>query len=250
MFEQELQLAKKAAILAGNYLSKRQNIHISEDVERDIKLSSDRNSEKIILDCLSDSNLPILSEESGLSKLSESDLYWIVDPLDGTINYYKEIEELCCVSIALFDKNKPILGVINRFALNELYVGVVGQFSEKNDIPIRVSEVNRLNDAILATGFPKNMDFSDENLECFIGNVRRAKKTRMLGSAALMATFVANGKVDMYYEQNICLWDVAGAMAIVEAAGGVTKLNKVDGKDTCNFGAFSTALLMEEFYDT
>ena len=247
MVDEYLKLAKKAAVEAGNFLVDRVDIQVDKSIGRDLKLSSDKESERLIIDCLSASNLPVLSEECGM--IGESDgLRWIVDPLDGTVNYYRGIDDLCCVSIALFDNNEPVLGVVNRFKSNELYTGVVGQSAELNGRPIEVSKVTKMEDAVLSTGYPTGMDYSEESLKNYIQLVRRAKKTRMLGSATLMATFVACGKTDMYFEKDIMLWDVAGAMAIVKAAGGAVRLKSGSSDYKCDFGAFSSKALMEEFY--
>jgi len=247
MVEKYLKLAKKAAVEAGDFLIGRVDIQVDKSLGRDLKLSSDKESERLIIDCLSASNLPILSEECGL--IGESDgLRWIVDPLDGTVNYFRGIDDFCCVSIALFNNNEPVLGVVNRFKCNELYAGIVGQSADINGRPIEVSKVTKMEDAVLCTGYPAEMDFSEENLKNYIRRVRRAKKTRMLGSATLMATFVACGKTDIYFEKDIMLWDVAGAMAIVKAAGGVVQLESSSSDYKCDFGAFSSKALMEEFY--
>ena len=247
MLEEYLRIAKDAATKAGDFLAKRECIHIDSNFERDIKLNSDKNSENLIINCLNESKLPILSEECGLTG-SLDGLHWIVDPLDGTVNYYRGIDELCCVSIALFNGNEPMLGVINRFLLNELYSSLVGQGSKLNGVPIMTSGIRFLKDSILATGFPAGMDFSDESIMNFTRRVQRAKKIRMLGSAALMAAFVACGRVDIYFEQDIRLWDVAGAMAIIKAAGGAVTLCNKDSEYKYDFGAFATESLMEEFY--
>lgn len=250
MLDKYLSIAKEAAIEAGKMLSKRQSVHVDANLKRDIKLSADKESENIIIECLNTTKLPILSEESGLSESNENGYYWIVDPLDGTVNYYKGIDELCCVSIALFEGKTPVLGVVNRYAMNELYSGIVGQSANVNGIHVKPSVVTSLEEAVFSTGFPKSMDFSDDALRRFINNVQRVKKVRMLGSAALMASFVATGNVDLYFEDGIFLWDVAGAAAIVEAAGGVTCLQMSDSNYRCSFGAFSTVSIMEEFYGT
>jgi myo-inositol-1(or 4)-monophosphatase len=201
----------------------------------------------IIIDCLKASGLPILSEECGPVGDMGS-LRWIADPLDGTVNYYRGIDGLCCVSIALFDGNEPVLGVVNRFAAGELYTGMVGQGAELNGVPIGPSGVESSGEAVLTTGFPGGMDHSYGSLHDFTRCVQRVKKVRMLGSAALMAVFVACGRADIYFERGIRLWDIAGAMAIVKAAGGAVRLEMEGADFRCNFGAFATVPLMEEFY--
>jgi len=247
MYDEGLQLAKEAAARAGEFLSRRRNIRVDGDFGHDIKLNSDKESERIIIDCLKVSNLPILSEECGLVGDSGG-LCWIVDPLDGTMNYFKGLDELCCVSIALFDGGEPVLGVVNRFAAGEMFCGAPGAGAAFNGAPVRTSGVESLKDAVMATGFPSAMDYSESSLAGFTRRVQGVKKVRMLGSAALMAAFVACGKVDFYFERDIRLWDVAGAMAIVKAAGGAVKLQMKDADYKCDFGAFAGPRLMEAFY--
>ena len=250
MYEEYLRLAKNAAGKAGEFLLKRQNINVDGNYARDIKLSSDKESERIIIDSLSSSGLPILSEECGLlgKKDEKQSLCWIVDPLDGTVNYYKGIEELCGISIALFDGDTPVLGVVNRFACNELFSGIVGRGAFLNGTPIKTSTVEKLSETVIATGFPAGRSYSDDSLTAFVRRVQGVKKVRMLGAAAIMSAFVANGRVDAYYEESIRLWDIAGAMAVVTAAGGAVRLvGKEDYK--CDFGAFATEKLKEEFYE-
>ncbi len=118
MWTEELELAIKAAEKAGEFLRKRENIHVDALEGKDIKLSSDKISERIIMDILEKSSIPVLSEEYGF-KGQEGDRCWIVDPLDGTINYFKGLDDLACVSIALWKKGKPVLGVVYRFINKE-----------------------------------------------------------------------------------------------------------------------------------
>ena len=247
MLDKYLELATKAALEAGEFLRTRQGICVIGNAAHDIKLSTDRDSEGIIIDQLKQSGLPILSEECGLVG-DTSGLHWIVDPLDGTVNYYKGMDELCCVSIALFDGTEPLLGVINRFASDELFRGIVDKGAELNGAAIETSGVRVLKEAVLTTGFPNAMDHSNDSLMAFARRVQRVKKVRMLGSAALMSVFTACGRIDAYFEQDIRLWDIAGAMAIVKAAGGAVRAERKANEYRCDFGAFASVSLMEEFY--
>lgn len=89
-----------------------------------------------------------------------------------------------------------------------------------NKQPIRVKPFRSPEKAILCTGFPTLMDFSEATMNAFINRVKRFRKIRMIGSAALSLAFVASGKVDAYYEKNIEIWDVAAGLVLVKAAGG------------------------------
>ncbi|PWW08329.1 myo-inositol-1(or 4)-monophosphatase [Paenibacillus cellulosilyticus] len=246
MYKDELQVALEAARKAGDFLLLRENIEVDSRDARDIKLSSDRLSEKIIIDILKTTGIPILSEESGF--IGEKQKYvWIVDPIDGTSNYFKGMSELSCVSIALSNEEGPILGVINRFAKSELYYGVVGQGAFLNGKTISPSKVSKTENAVMATGFPVFGDYSTDGLQHYIRKVQYFKKTRMLGAAALMSTFVANGAIDAYFEDGIMIWDVAAGVAITKAAGGSVKLELLQ-ENKCICQCFANAALMEDYY--
>jgi len=243
----EIELAKQAAISAGQILLKRSNVHIDSVEGKDIKLSSDKQAEAAIMDVLKKSSYSILSEEMGLYTGANGEYRWIIDPLDGTANYYRGLDELCCVSIALWKGDEPILGVINRFATSELYVGIVGEGAWKNDIHISTSRIRNVGKAVLSTGFPVKRDYSTDSLNKFVKSVQCFKKIRMLGTAAIMGTFVAEGKIDSYVEEEIMLWDIAASSAIVKAAGGCNDIIFLeDNKCICKL--FANDALKEDYY--
>ena len=217
-----LSIAKKAAVKASDFLIKSgNNIIVNKSESKDIKLQSDFDSENIVIKILRDnSDFDILSEECGYLKgKNSSKLKWIVDPLDGSLNFSRSLP-LCCISIALWEENNPILGVIFDFNSNLLYSGIVGKGAWCNKLSISVSKVNKKSNSILCTGFPIYSSFKDENIINFISEIQEFKKVRLLGSAALSLAFVANGTVEAYKENNIAIWDVAAGLAIVKAAGG------------------------------
>lgn len=246
MWDRELVLAKKAAKSAGEFLRKRENIHVDALDGKDIKLSSDKMSEKIIMDVLEESGLPVLSEEYGF-KGEEGEQYWIVDPLDGSLNYFKGLDEFACVSVALWQKDRPVLGVVYRFMKDEMFYGCEGKDAYLNGEKIRPSDVRETSQAVMATGFPVKRSYDTKSLEKFVRQIQGFKKVRMLGAAAIMGTFVSCGRLDAYFEDEIMLWDIAGAMAIVNAAGGATSLELTD-EHKCLCKCFATRALMEDYY--
>lgn len=242
----ELNLAIRAAKEAGDFLKKKEKIRINTMEGKDIKLSSDKMSEKIIMEILENSGIPILSEEYGF-KGKVGTQYWIVDPLDGTINYFRGVDELACVSIALWKMDKPVLGVIYRFATNELFYGEEGYGAYCNGKKIITSGIDEIEQAVMATGFPVKRAYDTESLTCFVKQVQYFKKVRMFGAAAIMGSFVACGRVDAYFEDDIMIWDVAAAVALVRAAGGVVHLELLnDSKTICK--CFANSKLMEDYY--
>lgn len=216
-----------------------------EDVPREVKTGADRILEAEILRMLIPTGLPVLSEEAGeLSGTSNSDLRWIVDPLDGTINYVHGVAP-CAVSIALYQGDLPIFGVIGEFPSLKMAWGgpSVGAYFEGN--PISVSSISEKNKAILCTGFPARFDFDGQNALHFMKRASSYGKVRMLGSAALSLLRVANGSADAYIEQDVMLWDVAAGLALVQGAGGRFSMAPGMYNHSCNIFADNGILQLD-----
>lgn len=227
----QLNLAKKAALKAGNFLLKNKDISnvILSSTKKDIKLQADISAEDIIKDIISsESNIPILAEESGSSVSDLKDNFWVVDPLDGTANYARGIP-IYCISISLISGLKPTLGVIYDFVNNDLYEGSIKSEALLNNKKIEVSKVKNSHEGVLLTGLPNNTDYSDNALLKMIKDFQNWRKIRMIGSAAMASAYIASGKADLYKEKKTYLWDIAAGAAIVNAAGGeasITNQNK------------------------
>ena len=221
-YKKELDTAKKAATKAGHILlSNKSNLNkILSTTRKDIKLQADVSAEAVIKDIIkSESTLPILAEESGLSSEKISSTFWVVDPLDGTANYSRNIP-ICCVSIGLISDLKPVLGVIYDFHNDELYEGSIDTKALLNNNEISVSKVENFYDGVLLTGLPNNTDYSDSALLKMVKDFQNWRKVRMIGSAAMASAYIASGKADLYTEKKTYLWDIAAGAAIVNAAGG------------------------------
>ena len=194
---------------------------IIAESRRDVKLGADAEAEGLIIEDLrSSTDLPILSEERGsVGGSGRGDgLRWIVDPLDGSVNYLMGIP-LSAVSIGLWHDDQPVLGAIYDFWRDDMYTGILGSGAWLNDVPIRASETAEVGRAVLCTGFPAGTDFSSDAVGQFVRDVQQYRKIRLLGSAALSLAFVAAGRVDAYFERDIKLWDVAAGIAIACSAG-------------------------------
>lgn len=204
-------------------------VELGRSSGRDVKLSSDRESETLIKNRLSrETGIPILGEEYGLEgAVREDGLRWIVDPLDGTANYQRGFPAYG-VSIGLWRGDAPLLGVIADIPRGETFSGCCAGESRGAWLdgagPIRVSSVSRPEDAFLTTGFPIYADHSVEAVAAFAAEITRYKKVRMLGSAAIMIAYVACGRADIYKERDIAVWDVAAGLAVVLGAGGAIEL--------------------------
>ena len=218
-----LDLAIYAAKEAGKMLIKsdESSVKINSNINKDIKLEADVESEKLIVKILgNESAFNILSEESGLIKNdNKQDYRWIVDPLDGSLNYSRNID-LYAVSIGLWKGNDPVLGVVYNFLHNNLYTGIVNHQAKCNGDIIKVSDIQEKKQSILATGFPVYTSFDKTSLDSFVTNIQEFKKVRLFGSAAISLIHVAKGSIEAYSENNIAIWDVAAGLAILMAAGG------------------------------
>jgi myo-inositol-1(or 4)-monophosphatase len=227
-FDSWLNIAKSAALTAGNFLKKSQgtDLKILLNQDRDLKLQLDIDTENIIKDFISThSNYSILGEETGPSNKLE-EYFWVIDPLDGTSNFLRGIP-ISCVSIALMHKLEPVLGVIYDFNHDDLYFGHQESKAFINDQEIQVSSLSSKNESTLVTGIPAKTNYSDEEFNQLISTFQAWKKIRMIGSAAMAAAYVAAGKAETYQENGIFLWDIAAGAAIVSAAGGIASISNL-----------------------
>ena len=216
-----LKIAKSASVLAGEYLKRQQtkNLKILLNEERDLKLQIDIDAEEIIKEHITKkSSLPILAEESGVSGELD-DFFWVIDPLDGTSNFLRNIP-ISCVSISLMKGLTPVLGAIFDFNNSDLYYAHKESKAYINDKELSVSSLSLKRESTLVTGIPAKDNYSDEEFRSMISDFQSWKKIRMIGSAAMASVYVASGKADAYKENGIFLWDISAGAAIVEAAGG------------------------------
>lgn len=229
-----LALAARAAERASFVLSE----HVAglkavdEARGKDIKLEADRLADAGILAVLREQPYVVLSEESGETRKSSDSVgyRWIVDPLDGTYNFYRGMP-MSCVSIGFWRGDEPLLGLIHDFNRGETFSGIVGDGAWLNGVPIRVSSEASAESGVLFTGFPVYADYTDESLAAMVGRVRKFKKIRAIGSAALSLAYLAAGRGEAYREDNIAIWDVAAGLALVRAAGGSISMTATDRRD-------------------
>ena len=189
---------------------------------RDIKLQADMLlSSELTTRLASTTGFACLSEEDAASHglPSDNEVVWIVDPLDGSMNYTRGLP-LYCVSIALWGGGKPLIGILHDIPRGVTMTGF-NDIAEADGNPMRVGQIPDLDRAVLATGFPVLMDTSPEKTGWFLLFADMFKKVRMLGSAALSMAWVAQGRLDVYFEKDIMIWDIAAGAALVRGAGGV-----------------------------
>lgn len=221
-----VRLASEAALAAGGLIRANFGLElaVAAQEDHDIKIELDRRSQDLIENHLL-ARLPdyAVYGEEGVRGATDSENQWIIDPIDGTVNFFYGIPHFC-VSIALRRAGQIILGVIYDPMRNELWTTVAGGPALLNGHPIQVSRRTQLSEAIITVGFSKTAASIEKGLPTFERMVRSAKKCRMMGSAALDVAYVASGRLDAYIESQISLWDIAAGVLLVENAGGSVRL--------------------------
>jgi len=193
--------------------SKRHNDFVSE---------VDHAAEEAIIDVLREAYPAhgFLAEESG-EKDARADYVWVIDPLDGTTNFLHGFPQYC-VSIALLHKSVPQQAVIYDPNRNELFTATRGSGAFLNDRRIRVSRADRLDGALIGTGFPfRQMEHVDRYLTMFRTILRGTAGIRRAGAAALDLAWVAAGRMDGFWEIGLSPWDMAAGALLVREAGGL-----------------------------
>jgi myo-inositol-1(or 4)-monophosphatase len=194
----------------------------SKDSINDLVTEADHASEKAIIKIIQDKHPDhfILSEETG-SVHSNSNIKWIIDPIDGTINFANGIP-ICCVSIGVEQDGEMIMGAVFNPFMNELFFAEKGKGATLNEQPIKVSDKDNLLTSCLVTGFPyQYLDTPNGPLEIFEKLIRKSIPVRRLGSAALDLCWTAAGRFDGFYEHKLQAWDSAAGYLIVQEAGGI-----------------------------
>ena len=211
--------SKRQALLDAN------NLNVLSSHFKDIKTLTDLRMNEIICKSLSKTGIPILSEEEVFSLKEIPEVCWIIDPLDGTLNFSRKYP---CVgiSIALLENGIPVLGVVVDVFNNIQFTSLKDNGAWRNGEQIRVSTTDKIKDGVLATGFPSGSSYNKEVLLDFVTQVQEFKKIRAIGAASLMLSYVASGVFDVYYEKDIYIWDVAAGLSLVSEGGGMYVMQK------------------------
>lgn len=220
-----IEATKAGANQLQQFFNKKFSISHKEGINNlvtEADFASDKAIKKVIKDAFPDHG--IVSEESD-EKISESDYRWIIDPIDGTVNFANGIP-ICCVSIGLEYQGKMLMGAVYNPNMNEFFFAEKGKGATLNDNRISVSDKTRVITSCLVTGFPYNyLDQENGPLEVFQKLIKKGIPVRRLGSAAIDLCWVAAGRFDGFYEHELHAWDSAAGFLIVEEAGGkVTNL--------------------------
>lgn len=221
-YSSQLRTAISAAREAGKFLREQfaEVKQVNAELPHDIKLQLDRDTQQLITRILL-SEFPhysVLGEEGKTGTMS-ADSLWIVDPIDGTVNYFYGIP-IFCVSIALQVKGQIVLGCVYDPMQDECFTAVIGGLAQLNGRPIEVSARSCMAEAVVFVGHGRHDGSGAEGVRRFAHISSQVRKVRILGSAALTLCYIAAGRFDAYIENRINLWDFAAARVILECAGG------------------------------
>lgn len=234
LLDAAIEAAREAGELQRQHFGKALNVN--EMKQYDIKLELDVLCQTLITERLL-ARFPdhaILGEEG--DTIGDGEIEWIVDPIDGTVNYFYGIPHFC-VSIAARRRSdqKLIVGVIHDPMQNETWTVAEGIAPTLNGEPISCSQRTAMADAVVTVGFSKSKESLDAGFERYKRISYNVRKTRMLGSAALAMAYIATGRLDAYVEEQISLWDIAAGLMLVEAGGGKVRLEPGKGKEGTMF---------------
>lgn len=232
-----LQLAIEAAKTAGDMLrtgyGKSCTVNNKEG-RHNLVTEYDLRCEKLIIEMLQakDPDASILAEESGHSTKSSNHM-WIIDPLDGTVNFAHHIP-FFCTSIAYAESNDVKLGVIYNPLTDELFTAEQGKGAFLNGHRLQVTQNTSLDEVMTATGFPYCTNENPRKcIDHFANFCHQGLPIRLLGSAALHLAYVAAGRLDAFWEVLLNAWDYAAGMLMVTEAGGMA--TRYDGTPLCDW---------------
>ena len=207
-----IKAAEKASKILIRDFGEIEKLQVSKKGPTDFVTNCDLKAEKIIIEELKKAkpNYSIISEENGVEKNKDESNFWIIDPIDGTINFLHGVPHFA-ISIALKSNNEIVCGLIFDPIKDELFYAEKNNGAYFNNQRIRVSKKRDINECLFAFGKGK------DNLDLII---------RRSGCAALDMAYVASGRFDGYFQNNLNLWDIAAGIIIVKEAGGI--INEID----------------------
>ena len=199
-----------------------ENLQVSSKGPGDFVTSADKRTEKIIIDELQKAHpeYGIISEEMGVINKSNTKNKWIVDPIDGTMNFLNGVPQFA-ISIGYEEDNEITCGVIFNPIMNEMFCAEKGNGAYLNNSRIRVSNKKKLKDSLIVTGGPKVASkIKDKIFSEYINVSNNVSNVRKFGSAALDMAYVACGRFDGYWQRELNYWDIAAGIVILKEAGG------------------------------
>ena len=244
-----MEVVREAAAYIREQHENRKGITIEEKGKQNFVTQVDMKAEEILISGLS----PLLPgagciAEEGTSRLKGEHYNWIVDPLDGTTNFIHGVFPFA-ISVGLREHGEMVLGIVYEFGLDEYFYAWKGGGAWLNGSPIKCSKVARVNQSLIATGFPyTNFKYLEQFMKSMDYFMHNSHGLRRLGSAATDIAYVACGRYDAFYEYGLHPWDVAAGMILVREAGG-TVSDFEGGQDPLFSEHFisSNSLIYKEF---
>ena len=199
-----------------------ENLQVSSKAPGDFVSSADKRTEKIIVEELLKAHpeYGIITEESGIINKSNVNNRWIIDPIDGTMNFLNGIPQFA-ISIGYEENNEIKCGIIFNPVMNEMFLAEKGNGAYLNNSRIRVSNKKKIKDALIVTAGPKQVSKIKEKIfREYINVSNQVSNIRKFGSAALDIAYVACGRFDGYWQRELNYWDIAAGLIILKEAGG------------------------------
>ena len=199
-----------------------ENLQVSSKAPGDFVSSADKRTEKILIDEFQKAypEHGIITEETGIINKSNKNNRWIIDPIDGTMNFLNGVPQFA-ISIGYEENQEIKCGVIFNPITNEMFIAEKGNGAFLNNSRIRVSNKKNLQDSLLVTGGPKQSSkIKDKIFSEYISVSKKVSNVRKFGSASLDLAYVASGRFDGYWQRELNYWDVAAGIIIVKEAGG------------------------------
>ena len=222
----QINLLTKACMKASRSLIRDfgeiENLQVSTKAPGDFVSSSDKKTEKILIDELRKAHpdYGIVTEESGIINKSNTKNRWIIDPIDGTFNFLNGIPQFA-ISIGYEENYEIKCGIIFNPITNEMFFAEKGNGAFLNNSRIRVSNKKKIEDALLVTGGPKQTSKMKEKIfQEYVDISKKVSNVRKFGSAALDMAYVASGRFDGFWQRELNYWDIAAGIIIIKEAGG------------------------------
>ena len=222
----QINLITKACMKASRSLIRDfgeiENLQVSTKGPGDFVTSAERRTEKILINELQKAHpeFGIISEECGFINKSNTKNRWIIDPIDGTMNFLNGLPQFA-ISIGYEEEGEIKCGVIFNPIMNEMFAAEKGNGAYLNNSRIRVSNKKKIKDALIVTGGPKSESKIKEKIFSeYISISKNVSNVRKFGSAALDIAYVACGRFDGYWQRELNYWDIAAGIIILKEAGG------------------------------
>ena len=232
----QINLITKACLKASRSLIRDfgeiENLQVSTKAPGDFVTSADKRTEEILINELQKAHpdYGIVTEESGIINKRNINNRWIIDPIDGTLNFLNSVPQFA-ISVAYEENGEILCGVIFNPITNEMFCAEKGNGAYLNNSRIRVSKKKKVQDSLLVTGGPKQTSNMKKKIFSeYIKISNHSSNVRKFGSAALDMAYVACGRFDGYWQREINLWDVAAGIVIVKEAGGFVDFFEEDTK--------------------